>query len=195
MAVNASKVRDSRSWRRWYESGAVKQHQPDPALGPLVIDAITHQSAGPAEGFDVLTLGRVNVGDGYVPICWIALRASPRNRLGVVLRKIPANAVPVEALFGKSTSNGSTDRVVEPVIETEGQIWTLVGYDSFDYSYYPLRGEFRSLESAQWAAELRLLELERTQPTSQSGGQGGIQDYVYIVHPDGTRRRYLPLTS
>ena len=35
----------------------------------------------------------------------------------------------------------------------------------------------------------RLADLERTQPAASSGGQapGGIQDRVYIVHPDGRK--------
>ena len=83
--------------------------------------------------------------------------------------------------------------------------WKLEGYDEFDGEYYPL-GQFKdsngkpvdglkdsygSYDEALEGARQRLQDLERHQPTSSSGGQamGGIQDRVYIVHPDGRRQR------
>jgi hypothetical protein len=42
------------------------------------------------------------------------------------------------------------------------------------------------------AAARELRELERMQPTAQSGGQEGIQDQVCIITPDGTRYRFMP---
>jgi guanosine-3',5'-bis(diphosphate) 3'-pyrophosphohydrolase len=44
------------------------------------------------------------------------------------------------------------------------------------------------------AAKQHLRDLEQSQPTCQSGGQLGlgIQDRVFVVAPDGTRRRIFP---
>jgi hypothetical protein len=71
--------------------------------------------------------------------------------------------------------------------------WTLKGYDTFSDEWYPFSGEFESEESAQAAADERLDELERQQPSARSGGQGqgGIQDRVYIIRPDGSGYRYF----
>jgi len=43
------------------------------------------------------------------------------------------------------------------------------------------------LKHALEAGRAYLAELERLQPSEQSGGQrsGGIQDHVYVVRPDG----------
>jgi hypothetical protein len=80
----------------------------------------------------------------------------------------------------------------------------LEGYDTFSGESYGLDGSFETCQGALEAADARLQELERTQPTSSSGGQrdggfqggtyvpGGIQDRVYIVHPDGRRQRVFP---
>lgn len=84
--------------------------------------------------------------------------------------------------------------------------WKLEGYDTFDGEYYPIGTlsviDGRStvdgakpsydtyaevLKDARW----QLAQLEKTQPTRTSGGQAGIQDRVYIVHPDGRRERVL----
>jgi hypothetical protein len=83
--------------------------------------------------------------------------------------------------------------------------WKLEGYDTFDREYYPLghytrvNGEtidglkpsYSSEQEARSDASKRLAELELTQPAASSGGQGlyGIQDRVYLVHPDGRRER------
>ena len=70
--------------------------------------------------------------------------------------------------------------------------WKLEGYDTFDHRPYRLPGEYQSQADAERAALERLQELERTQPRSLSGGQGGIQDRVYIVRPDGTQYLFDP---
>lgn len=83
--------------------------------------------------------------------------------------------------------------------------WKLEGYDAFDGETYPLgdvklagggtidglKPSYPSYEEARTDALKRLAELERTQPSASSGGQGfgGIQDRVYIVHPSGRRER------
>lgn len=70
--------------------------------------------------------------------------------------------------------------------------WKLVGYDTFSNEEYSLT-EHKTQELAEAAAADRMQELERTQPSSQSGGQGlyGIQDRVYIERPDGSRYQWF----
>lgn len=70
--------------------------------------------------------------------------------------------------------------------------WTLSGYDPFAGDSYSLPGRYYSRASAERAARRALRELERSQPTEQSGGQDGIQDRVFIVRPDGSAYRCLP---
>lgn len=72
--------------------------------------------------------------------------------------------------------------------------WKLLGVDAFDGTEYyistrPFKHEYESYAEAREAASERLQELERYQPSPRSGGQAGIQDQVYIVHPDGSRER------
>jgi hypothetical protein len=72
--------------------------------------------------------------------------------------------------------------------------WKLEGYDTFeggDDAFYPLDGEYATEAEARQAARARLVELERTQPSATSGGQGqfGIQDQVFIVAPNGSKTR------
>lgn len=70
--------------------------------------------------------------------------------------------------------------------------WTLIGYDTFSNEEYSLTSH-KTQALAETAAAERMQELERTQPSSQSGGQGmfGIQDRVYIERPDGTRYQWF----
>lgn len=83
-------------------------------------------------------------------------------------------------------------------MKSKKRTWKLVGYDTFSNEEYNLsdsKGKsltFPSLAKAQAAAKLRLKELERTQPSTSSGGQGGfgIQDRVYIETPEGDRVRF-----
>lgn len=76
--------------------------------------------------------------------------------------------------------------------------WKLEGYDTFSGETYHLGCQFDGLQptydtrdAAFAGARKRLADLERTQPSASSGGQapGGIQDRVYIIHPDGRRER------
>jgi hypothetical protein len=68
------------------------------------------------------------------------------------------------------------------------QVWKVEGKDGFDpeADYYPL-SEHPSPQQALTAALERLAELSRAQPGA--GGQDGIQDRVYVVHPGGRRER------
>lgn len=71
--------------------------------------------------------------------------------------------------------------------------WKLLGYDTFSSEWYILPGSFASEKDAQTAADRRLDDLERTQPSASSGGQGslGIQDRVFIQRPDGSKYRHI----
>lgn len=64
------------------------------------------------------------------------------------------------------------------------------GKDGFDpdADYYPI-SEHESLREAKAFAQQRLVQLAAEQP--DAGGQAGIQDRVYIVHPDGQRERIM----
>ena len=66
--------------------------------------------------------------------------------------------------------------------------WKLEGFDTFDNEPYSLEGNYDDEAAAKEAARKRLEELEKTQPSATSGGQGrfGIQDQVFIVRPDGS---------
>lgn len=69
--------------------------------------------------------------------------------------------------------------------------YKLLGYDTFSSEWYSL-GSYPSETAAQNAAQEKLKENERHQPSSSSGGQSGIQDQVHIEQPDGTRYRVFP---
>jgi hypothetical protein len=66
--------------------------------------------------------------------------------------------------------------------------YRLKGYDPFSGDDYDIGGEFSTPEEAEAAAREELNELEAQQPTALSGGQDGIQDRVYILHPN---RQYV----
>lgn len=73
--------------------------------------------------------------------------------------------------------------------------WKLLGLDAYEYDPQPyFLGEYDSEQEALEAAYKRLTELEKSQPSSESGGQrpGGIQDRVYVESPDGIVKRILP---
>ncbi len=71
---------------------------------------------------------------------------------------------------------------------SEGK-WRLKGYDTFAREHYPLQGEYATEEEARAAARAQLQYLEEIQPTKYSGGQSGIQDWVYVIRPDGNSYR------
>ncbi len=64
--------------------------------------------------------------------------------------------------------------------------WRLLGVDAFAGEDYTIEGEYDTEAKAVAAAEQRLAELEKTQPSAESGGQNGLQDRVYVVRPDGS---------
>ena len=70
--------------------------------------------------------------------------------------------------------------------------WQIKGYDTFEGTFYSVDGDYESEELAKNAAIERLQELEKDQPTKESGGQapGGIQDQVFIVRPGGSSYRF-----
>lgn len=72
--------------------------------------------------------------------------------------------------------------------------WSLRGYEPVDRVYFVIEGSFDSMEQAELAAQKYLQMLEKTQPTSNSGGQSakGIQDRVLIVSPEGEEERVFP---
>lgn len=71
-------------------------------------------------------------------------------------------------------------------------MWKLIGFDTFSNEEYSLT-EHKTQAAAERAASKRLQELEISQPSISSGGQGfgGIQDEVWIERPDGERYRWL----
>ena len=75
---------------------------------------------------------------------------------------------------------------------TDDRSWRLQGFDTFAGEWYPLAGSYASRAEAEQAALQRLDELERSQPSAHSGGQGagGIQDRVYVVAPGGDMYRF-----
>jgi hypothetical protein len=68
------------------------------------------------------------------------------------------------------------------------EVWKVEGKDGFDLDagYYPV-SEHSDYEAALKAARSELAQLDISQP--DAGGPAGIQDRVYIVHPDGQRKQ------
>lgn len=71
-------------------------------------------------------------------------------------------------------------------IKTPEGSYKLIGYDTFEGKYYPIR-TYKTEAEALRAAQDVLRRLERDQPSAHSGGQGlwGVQDRVFIQGPDG----------
>jgi len=79
--------------------------------------------------------------------------------------------------------------------KTDVETWSIEGYDTFEGgpdAFYSVSKGHKTLEAAETAAREYLKEIEKSQPTETSGGQeeGGIQDLVFIVHPDGHKTRF-----
>src|SRR3972149_5323129 len=75
--------------------------------------------------------------------------------------------------------------------------YRLRGFDTFEGADYNIDGTYPTEEKAIEAAKAYLKQLERTQPSATSGGQGfgGIQDRVYVVRPDGSSFRVMGVES
>lgn len=75
------------------------------------------------------------------------------------------------------------------------EVWKIIGYDTFEESYYPVPGSYQDERSTRLAAKLRLDLLNQTQPPESSGGQneGAIQDRIFIKRPDSTLYRFIPI--
>jgi hypothetical protein len=104
--MNSNKARDPRFWRKWHSSGAVtKRLFPE---GSLVIDAIATHFVGKAAGHQTLTLGKLLVSSGQGWKSYRSLYAvvvptdEMKHRIGVILSRIPGNAVPVDVFFPRS---------------------------------------------------------------------------------------------
>ena len=54
------------------------------------------------------------------------------------------------------------------------------------------RRRFDTEIAAIAAVKSYLADLEKTQPTAETGGQNGLQDHVYILRPNETRLRVRP---
>jgi hypothetical protein len=91
-------------------------------------------------------------------------------------------------------------------VSDEPELWRLEGYDAFDGTPYPMgtlmrengstidgmQPSYDSYEGAYADALKALADIEQRQPSASSGGQSGIQDRVFIIHPDGRRERVRP---
>jgi len=76
--------------------------------------------------------------------------------------------------------------------KTTDKKYRLVGYDTFSDEWYSLPGAYKTEAEAELAAQVKLEEIEREQPSSSSGGQAGIQDQVHVKCPNGALLRILP---
>lgn len=93
MPTNTSRNRLIHIQRKWYESGAIKQ--PVFPKGSLVIDCAHAFYSGPMAGKTHLILG-MEMKVGAKPLCEVIVPTGFFGYdAGVVLEKLPANAVPV----------------------------------------------------------------------------------------------------
>lgn len=68
--------------------------------------------------------------------------------------------------------------------------WKIEGYNTRLAEEYAIPGQYKSDKDAREAARKQLKKLEKEQPSSETGGQAGTQDHVYIVSPDGEKERF-----
>jgi len=75
--------------------------------------------------------------------------------------------------------------------------WRIEGFDIFEEELYPIGDDERypDEKAARRAATDYFRMIEELQPKHSSGGQADddIQDQIFIIRPDGTRYRFLPL--
>ncbi len=70
------------------------------------------------------------------------------------------------------------------------KLWRVVDWDTFAREEYPVSTHATEAEAIS-AAKVLFAEIQKDQPESQSGGQDGIQDHVFIISPEGIRTQYL----
>ncbi|MGH7249706.1 MAG: hypothetical protein ACREGC_01915 [Minisyncoccia bacterium] len=75
---------------------------------------------------------------------------------------------------------------------SEINFWKLEGLDTFSDEPYLIDGQYTNEADAIRAAKAQLKALETTQPSEETGGQdeGGIQDRIFVIRPDGTKYRF-----
>lgn len=93
--MNDSKKRDLRCWKKWYQSGAIKQ----PVLEKeLVVDAKGIFTGGKNEGNVTLTLSEKK--DAPTPTMAVVVPfIKGQYDLGMKLKELPKNAVPTNVFF------------------------------------------------------------------------------------------------
>jgi hypothetical protein len=106
--------------------------------------------------------------------------------------RYPADPADITGPAFRERLGAAVLKAAETAAMLQATPWRLQGYDTFSMEDYGLDGEYRDQEAAELAGQERLAELERTQPSASSGGQGGIQDRVYVVRPDGSTYRLWP---
>lgn len=93
---NVSKLRSRRDWIKWHQSGAASIQ----VQGTLSIEGIGIHYTGPAAGMTTLSLGRQPLTSySFRPICWVLVPTSEKFQPGIVLPKLPGNALPVDLIF------------------------------------------------------------------------------------------------
>ena len=73
------------------------------------------------------------------------------------------------------------------------ETWRLKGFDTFSNEPYDIPGEFTEESAARAAVRKMLEEILAWQPTEDAGDpdeENSIQDYVILVHPDGTEEPF-----
>ena len=71
--------------------------------------------------------------------------------------------------------------------------WKVFGFDTFSNERYRIlpQHEFAEERTAREAVKKKLAEIERDQPDAgDPDEEGSIQDYVILVHPDGTEEPF-----
>jgi len=81
--------------------------------------------------------------------------------------------------------------VEKPTPAPKPKKYSLIGLDAFSGEEYMLKDDYPTEADAIAGGKLRLQHNERTQPSSSSGGQAGIQDRVFVERPDGSRFRVM----
>ena len=93
------------------------------------------------------------------------------------------------AIFRSTSFSFETGEEVEHIEEwpslyaMEPAKWHVMGHDTFDGEDYPLALNIDDLPTATMLAIANQRYLEIVQPSATSGGQEGIQDRVFVVHP------------